>query len=325
MPSTTNQDPASGKRQIVIIAGGVGAARFIDGMQQIHPADSISVICYVGDDLTWNGLKVCPDIDTVIYTLAGIEGELGWGIQDDFTSMLDELTALGDEAWFRIGNRDLATHLIRNRILQNGGTLSEATEELCRRRNVSVNVRPVTDDNHPTMIGTTEGILTFQEYFVARQSEPVITNFEFPNKDSALPAPGILDLISTAETIYIAPSNPFVSIEPILQIPGIRDALIQTKAPKIAISPIIGGKAIKGPAAKMLYEMGHDVSAVGVAKIYAPFIDLFVYDTIDQELTPSMDSLAIQTAHCDTIMKDRLGRKQVAVNVTTLLNEVQKH
>tara|TARA_Y100001934_G_scaffold44237_1_gene53373 strand:+ start:131 stop:658 length:528 start_codon:yes stop_codon:yes gene_type:complete len=175
------------------------------------------------------------------------------------------------------------------------------------------------------MIRTTEGILTFQEYFVARQSEPVITNIEFPNKDSALPARGILDLISTAESIYIAPSNPFVSIEPILQIPGIRDALIQTEAPKIAISPIIGGKAIKGPAAKMLYEMGHDVSAVGVAKIYAPFIDLFVYDTIDEELAPSMDSLAIQTAHCDTIMKDRPGRKQVAVNVTTLLNEVQKY
>tara|TARA_B100001142_G_scaffold137971_2_gene139499 strand:+ start:329 stop:1306 length:978 start_codon:yes stop_codon:yes gene_type:complete len=306
-------------KKITVLAGGVGAARFLYGLQSIHPPDLITAICNVGDDLSWNGLHICPDIDTLIYTLAEVEGDFGWGIQNDSQHTLDELETLGEERWFQIGNKDLATHLIRNRILQTGGTLAEATQVLTEARNLKTRIIPATNDPHPTFVITDEERLSFQQYFVERRGEPRVSNFEFPNITQVSPAPGVIDAIKNADYLFFAPSNPFVSIDPIIQIPTVRDSILESQALRVGISPIVGGKAIKGPAAAMLESLGHEVSAYGVARIYEDLIDLFIYDEIDSQLASKMDSLSIKTRYCDTMMVNRKARITVASHIKELI------
>lgn len=297
---------------ITVLAGGIGAARFLAGLASVVPPESVTAVCNVGDDLTWHGLHVSPDIDSVIYTLAGLEDEHGWGVRGDTTATLDGLRALGIDEWFGIGDRDLATHLLRTDRLRDGATLSEATAAVATARGLRVRVLPVTDDLHPTVVRTAEGDLAFQEYFVHQRAAVPVQAFVFPGAANARPAPGVIDAIRDADVLVIAPSNPFVSIGPLLEVAGIRDALVESRARRLAVSPIIGGAAVKGPAAEMMRALGYEVSALGVARLYTGLIDTFILDTIDAALLPDVRALGLEAVAFDTMMTGDEGRARVA-------------
>lgn len=301
--------------RVTVLAGGIGAARFLSGLQRAVPPESITAICNVGDDLDWLGLKVCPDIDSVLYTLAEVEGAEGWGVRDDTRHTLDALRALGGESWFGIGDIDLATHLFRTEQLRQGATLAEATAALARARAIGVTVVPVTDDPHPTVVQTAEGDLAFQDYFVRRRAAVPITGVSFPGAATARPAPGVVEAIRECDLLCIAPSNPLVSIAPLLALPEVTGAVRRSRGRRVAISPIVGGAAIKGPAAAMLAALGHEVSALGVARLYAGLIDLFVLDTVDAGLVPEVRALGMDAVAVDTMMQGDEGRERVARNV----------
>ncbi|MEX2373379.1 MAG: 2-phospho-L-lactate transferase [Dehalococcoidia bacterium] len=299
---------------ITVLAGGIGAARFLAGLARVVPPSSITAICNVSDDLTWHGLHVSPDIDSVLYTFAGMEGAHGWGVEGDTTATLDALRALGADEWFTIGDRDLATHLYRAGRLAAGATLSEATAALAAARHIEVAVLPVTDDPHPTIVRTADGDLAFQEYFVHHRADPEVLGLDFPGRD-ARPAPGVLRAIGEADLVVIAPSNPFVSIAPILLVQGVRETLAAAPGKRVAVSPIVGGAAVKGPAAAMLRSLGHEVSATGVAAMYDGLVDLFVLDTVDETLLPAVRALGMDAVAVDTMMTGAAGRERVARNV----------
>ena len=301
--------------RITVLAGGVGAARFLEGLcRAVDPAD-VTAICNVGDDFAWHGLHVSPDIDTVIYTLAGLEGEFGWGVRGDTLAALGELTELGEEPWFQIGDRDLATHVWRTERLRAGQPLSEVTAHLARLRGLELAMLPVTDDPHPTVVVTPEGPLAFQDYFVRGRASADVVGIEFPEAASARPAPGVLDALTHADAVLLAPSNPFVSIEPVLAVPGVRDALRDTSAPRVAVSPIVGGEAVKGPAAAMLRTLGHEVSALGVARLYTGLVDVFVLDEVDRALAPAVEALGMRVVVTDTMMTSPERRLALASEV----------
>ena len=297
---------------ITVLAGGVGAARFLDGVCRAVAAADVAAVCNVGDDFEWHGLHVSPDIDTVVYTLAGMEGELGWGVRGDTLAALGELDVLGEEPWFRVGDRDLATHVWRTARLRAGRPLSEVTADLARLRGLGLALLPVTDDPHPTVVVTPEGPLAFQDYFVRRRAEAEVVGIEFPGAAAAKPAPGVLDAIEGADALIIAPSNPFVSIEPILAVPGVREALRGASAPVAAVSPIVGGEAVKGPAAAMMRSLGHEVSALGVARLYAGLVDRFVLDEVDAALAPAVEALGMRAVVTDTMMTSAERRRALA-------------
>ena len=301
--------------RISVLAGGVGAARFLEGLcRAVDPAD-VTAICNVGDDFAWHGLHVSPDIDTVIYTLAGLEGEFGWGVRGDTLAALGELTELGEEPWFQIGDRDLATHVWRTERLRAGQPLSEVTTHLARLRGLELAMLPVTDDPHPTVVVTPEGPLAFQDYFVRGRASADVVGIECPEAASARPAPGVLDALTGADAVLLAPSNPFVSIEPVLAVPGVRDALRDTSAPRVAVSPIVGGEAVKGPAAAMLRTLGHEVSALGVARLYTGLVDVFVLDEVDRALAPAIEALGMRAVVTDTMMTSPERRLALASEV----------
>jgi len=301
---------------IVVLCGGVGAARFLDGVvRSVDDPSAVTAICNVSDDLQWHGLHVSPDIDTILYTLAGLEGEFGWGLTDDTHAALEELRTLGRDEWFTIGDRDLATHLWRSEQLRSGATLAEATAALATARGLACRLLPVTNDPHPTIVVTDEGELEFQDYFVRRRSADPVRALRFPGAEVARPAPGVLESIAEAELILFAPSNPFVSIDPLFAVPGVRAAVEAAPARRVAISPIIGGAAVKGPAADMLRSLGHEVSALGVARLYRGLIDTFVLDEQDRALAPAIAALGLETVVLDSMMRDRPGRARVAAEV----------
>lgn len=301
--------------RITVLAGGVGAARFLDGLcRVVDPAD-VTVVCNVGDDFEWRGLHVSPDIDTVSYTLAGLEGEQGWGRRGDSFAMLDELEALGEEPWFRIGDRDVATHLWRSERLRGGEPLSAVTAELARRRGLRCRVLPVTDDPHPTVVVTPEGELSFQDYFVRGRASATVTGLRFPGAAQARPAPGVIEAIAEADAVIVAPSNPFVSIDPLLAVPGVREALEGSRGMRLAVSPIVGGEAVKGPAAAIMRSLGHEVSALGVARLYAGLLDVFVLDAVDSGLAGAVEALSLRAVVCDTMMTSTERREALARRV----------
>ena len=306
--------------KITVLAGGIGAARLLAGLSTVTDPAQITAICNVGDDLEWHGLHVSPDIDSVLYTLAGVEGDGGWGVHSDTTRTLEALRGLGGDAWFTIGDLDLATHLRRTAILRAGGTLAEATAALAAARGVSVTVLPVTNDPHPTIVLTAEGELPFQVYFVQRRAQDAVTGFAFPGVEEARAAPGVLDAIAECDALVIAPSNPFVSIAPVLDVPGVRDAIAHTRARRVAISPIVVGEAVKGPAADMLRALGHEVSATGVARLYAGLIDLFILDAVDAALVPEVRALGMDAIAFDTMMVGDAGRARVAASLIATLS-----
>lgn len=305
--------------KVTVLSGGVGAARFLEGLSRVIEPSSITAVCNVSDDLTWHGLHVSPDLDTLMYTLAGLEGEQGWGVRGDTQITLERLREIGDEEWFSIGDRDLATHLYRTGRLRAGNTLTEVTQALMSSHGVKVNVLPVTDEPHPTIVRTAEGDLAFQDYFVRLRGAVPVTGFEFPGRD-ARPAPGVLRAIGEADLTVIAPSNPFVSITPMLVVQGVRQTLARMPGKRVAVSPIVAGAAIKGPAAAMLESLGYEVSATAVAKLYQGLIDLFVVDTADEALLPEIRALGMDAVATDTMMTGPEGRARVARNVQAAAN-----
>lgn len=299
---------------VVVLAGGVGAARFLEGVVQVVAPAEVVAIVNVGDDLEVGGLHVSPDLDTVTYTLAGrVNLETGWGLRGDSFAALTALKELGGPAWFQLGDRDLATHLFRTHRLQEGVSLSAVTAEITRALGVRVRVTPVTDQPLRTMVETPEGEVSFQEYFVQRRSEDRVLGLRFAGLTEAQAAPGVLQAILRARAIVIAPSNPFLSIEPVLAVKGLRDCLLTSVAPKAAISPIVGGEAVKGPAAAILKSLGHDVSALGVARLYGDLIDLFVLDERDAALADAVRTeVGTECLVTQTIMSGPAAKRDLA-------------
>ncbi len=298
---------------ITVLAGGVGAARFLRGLIDAVDPASVTVIGNTADDDEFLGLHVSPDLDTVVYTLADVVNpETGWGLANDTYAALEQAKRLGEDAWFLLGDKDLATHLRRTRLLHEGRTLSEATAEIARAFGLACTLLPMSDDPVRTMVTTDDGELSFQEYFVRRRQQDEVRALRFEGADAARPAPGVLDAIAGAEAVIIAPSNPLVSIGPILAVPGIRDALRDTAAPVAAISPIIGGRALKGPADRMLTSLGHESSAVGVARFYGGLLDVLVLDREDEALAPEVEAFGVRTLVTDTIMRDAPTRLALA-------------
>jgi LPPG:FO 2-phospho-L-lactate transferase len=260
---------------IAVLCGGLGGSRCVDSFVQAAGAEAVTAIGNVGDDLEILGLYVSPDLDTVLYTLAGLlDEERGWGVREETYNALELAGRLGGETWFTLGDRDIGLHLVRTTLLRDGLPLSGVTARLAEALGVRVRILPATDDRLRTKVSTAAGELEFQEWFVARRHEDAVSAFRFEGADSAGPAPGVLETIAAAELVVIAPSNPFVSIDPILAVPGIRDALEAKRV--AAISPLVGGKAFRGPLAEMLTTLGHAPTAAGVAALYGELVDVFV-------------------------------------------------
>jgi LPPG:FO 2-phospho-L-lactate transferase len=296
---------------VVALAGGVGGARMADGLARVLPPGSLTVIVNVGDDFEHLGLKISPDLDTVCYTLAGLANPVtGWGRRNDTWNALETLTRLGGPGWFRLGDRDLGWHLERTRRLRAGEPLSQVTRHFCKVWGVAPLILPATDDSVPTWVYTEEGELPFQEYFVRRQCQPHVTAFRFAGAERARPAPGVLEAIEGASLVVLCPSNPWVSIDPILAIPGLRAAV--ASRPVVAVSPIIGGQTVKGPAAKMYAELGIEPSALAVARHYRGVLTGFILDRVDANLEEAIAELRVQTLVTDTWMKTAAIRRRLA-------------
>jgi LPPG:FO 2-phospho-L-lactate transferase len=306
--------------KIVALAGGVGGAKFAHGLAQILPAEDLTVIVNTGDDFEHYGLYICPDLDTVCYTLAGLANpETGWGRADETWNAMESASKLGGPAWFRLGDQDLGTHLERARRLQEGQTLSQITKDFCKTWGIEPQVLPMSDQPVRTIVETGEGNLAFQEYFVHRRCEPCVKGFRFEGVDTAEPAPGAREAIQTADAIIICPSNPWVSIDPILKVLSPLPMGAGSGVRALAISPIIGGQTVKGPAAKMYRELGIEPSALAVARHYCDFITGFVFDTVDRRLEDEIRSLNVRTLVTNTLMNSHDDRKQLADQVLSFV------
>ncbi|MEX0800236.1 MAG: 2-phospho-L-lactate transferase [Dehalococcoidia bacterium] len=295
---------------ITVLAGGVGAARFLQGLLAVHPFSDVTIVSNVGDDTEVFGLHVSPDIDIVLYHLAGLaDEEQGFGVRGDTFDTLEALSRFGYDTWFRLGDRDFATCITRSHLLRRGLTLAEATAELARALGVPATITPATNDPLRTKVRTDDGLLDFQDYFVRRRAADPVREVIFEGiAESARPAPGVLDAIAGSNAVLLTPSNPLLSIAPILAVPGLRDALRATGARIVAVSPIVGGRAIKGPAARMLRDQGLDPSATTVARFYEDFLDGIVIDQQDAALAPSIETIESRSGQglavtvTDTIM-----------------------
>jgi len=298
---------------ITVLAGGVGAAKFLRGLADVVDPATITIIGNTADDEEFWGLHVSPDLDTVVYTLSDVvDPEAGWGIANDTFTTLEQAGELGLETWFKLGDKDIATHLLRTRLLREGKSLSEATRTIAGAFGVACSLLPMSDDRVRTLVTTDDGEFSFQEYFVGRQQQDEVRALRFDGIDMASAAAGVIAAIRDANQVIIAPSNPLVSIGPILAVPGIRDALAETEAKIAAVSPIIGGRALKGPADRMLASLGYESSAAGVAKLYANFLDILVLDNQDATLAPEIEALGVTAFVTDTIMRDQQSQAALA-------------
>ncbi|TAH49351.1 MAG: 2-phospho-L-lactate transferase [Chloroflexota bacterium] len=301
---------------IVALAGGVGGAKLADGLQRVV-GENLTVIVNTGDDFQLHDLYIAPDLDTVMYTLAGIANRAnGWGIEGDTYNNLDMLSQYGGEDWFRLGDRDLATHLLRTQMLRGGYTLTQTTQHLARALNVRANILPMCNEAVATIVNTNAGELAFQEYFVHRRWQPVLKSYRFHGIEKARVTPEITNAFQNADALIFCPSNPFVSIEPILSVKGMRELIQKTRVPKIAVSPIVGGEALKGPAAKMFQELGMEASAYQVAKLLRGTVDRFVLDRIDEAQARSIKDLGMRVWVTDTVMRDEIGRERLAREIS---------
>lgn len=306
--------PTEYKMKIVALAGGVGGAKFAHGLAQILPPEDLTVIVNTGDDFEHYGLCICPDLDTVCYTLAGMANpETGWGRVNETWNVIENATKLGGPAWFRLGDRDLGTHLERTRRLKEGQSLSQVTEDFCQAWGIPQTILPMSDQPVRTIVETEEGDLAFQEYFVHRRCEPLVRGFRFEGAETAKPAPGVREAIQAADAVIICPSNPWVSINPILRVVN------RIEKPVIAVSPIIGGQTVKGPAAKMYRELGIEASALAVANHYCDVIDGFAFDTLDRQLESEIRNLNMRTLVTNTLMNSLEDRKYLAGEVLSFI------
>ncbi|HEY7183735.1 MAG TPA: 2-phospho-L-lactate transferase [Blastocatellia bacterium] len=289
---------------ITALAGGVGASKFLDGLSRVAPPEEISIIVNTGDDIEMFGLYVAPDLDIVTYTLAGVvNAEYGWGLAGDTFNCLEQLLGYTQaERWFNLGDRDLAAHIFRTRQLRQGRSLSEVAERLRTALGVKSRILPMTDSHTPTTIITDEGEMHFQEYLVKRRAEPKVTGLRFENIESAKPSPGVAEAIMRSDAIIICPSNPLISIGPILAVPGLRDLLQSAEAPVAAISPVVGGASLKGPTDRMLADLGMQVSAAQVARLYSDIADIFILDVQDEQSKPEIENLGLKVCVTDTVM-----------------------
>ncbi|HEU5015999.1 MAG TPA: 2-phospho-L-lactate transferase [Roseiflexaceae bacterium] len=299
---------------ITVLAGGVGAARFLEGVVQVAPPEQVTAIVNTGDDITLHGLYISPDVDIVTYTLAGIIDETnGWGIRGDTTNVLDMLTTLGaDTSWFLLGDRDIATHIRRTELLRAGKTPAEIADEFRRALGVQTRVLPMSNEPVATMIDTPSGLMHFENYLVQRHAQDEVRGVVFQGTEDARPAPGVLEAIREAEVVLIAPSNPIVSVGTILAVPGVRAALRETAAPVVAVSPIVGGAAIKGPAAPLMQAQGYEVSARGVADCYRDIADALVIDQVDADLADDIRARGLDVVITDTIMRGPAEKRALA-------------
>ena len=306
--------------KIVALAGGVGGAKFAHGLAQVLPPEDLTVIVNTGDDFEHYGLYICPDLDTVCYTLAGIANpETGWGRVDETWKVIENAARLGGPAWFRLGDQDLGTHMERTRRLREGQPLSQITSDFCRAWGIQQTILPMSDQPVRTIVETEEGELAFQEYFVYRRCEPRVTGFRFAGVESAEPAPGAREAIRSADAVIICPSNPWVSIDPILRVLSPSLGGESPELAVIAISPIIGGHTVKGPAAKMYRELGIEPSALAVARHYCDLATGFVLDKVDNQLEGEIRSLSMRTLVTNTLMESHDNRKELAMDVLDFL------
>lgn len=307
---------------ILALAGGVGGAKLALGLARTLPSERLTVVVNTADDFEHWGLYICPDLDTVTYTLAGIANpETGWGVKDETWHVLEAMKKVGGETWFRLGDKDIAKHLERTRRLKAGEALSSIMADLARRLGTDTTIVPMSDQPVRTMVTTEQGELAFQDWFVRLRCEPVVKSVRFAGAGQARPHPALAGL-ARARGLIVCPSNPFVSVAPILALPGIRQALGGAKIPRVAVTPIVGGQAIKGPAAKMLAELGHDVSALGVARFYKGLIDGFVLDRQDSGLAGQIEALGLRVHIANTMMNDDMDKQRLAKTVLDFVDEM---
>lgn len=302
---------------ITALAGGVGASKLLDGFCRAMPPEQLSVIVNTGDDIEMFGLYISPDLDIVTYTLAGVVNpDFGWGINSDTFHCLDLLLRYAEqERWFNLGDRDLATHIFRTQKLREGRTLTEVAEQIRQTLGVKSLILPMTDAHTPTTIITGEGEMHFQEYLVKHRARPVVTGIRFENIESAKPAAGVSEAILESEAVVICPSNPLISIGPILAVPGVRDLIKQTAAKVVVVSSVVEGASLKGPTDQMLKDLGLEVSALQVARLYKDIADIFILDQRDEALRSEIEGLGMQVVVTDTVMRDADKKRKLAETI----------
>jgi len=312
---------------ICVLTGGTGGAKFVDGLRQIIPPEEITLIVNTGDDLLWWGLYVSPDIDSITYVLSGLlSRERGWGVKGDTFLCLQAMGQLGEPTWFHTGDRDLAVHLLRSRLLAEGKTLSEATSTICGKLGVKAHILPMSNSRVETRVDTPSGELSFEEYFVQRWYQDPVKSVRFAGASDAEPAPGVIDAITNADAVLIAPSNPVTSIGPILAVPGIHDALLHTRGKVAAVSPIVGNAPVAGPAGILMEAHGLPCSIAGVAHAYEDFLDVLICDTRDSRAAEVLRQTGLRVQCTQTIMrsaedKAALARETLAYVSASLVRE----
>jgi len=305
---------------ICVLTGGTGGAKFVDGLRQVIPPDEITLVVNTGDDLLWWGLYVSPDIDSITYVLSGLlSRERGWGVKGDTFLCLQAMGQLGEPTWFHTGDRDLAVHLLRSRLMAEGKTLSEATSTICDKLGVKARILPMSDSRVETRVDTPSGELSFEEYFVQRWYQDPVKSVRFAGASDAEPAPGVIEAIVSADAVLIAPSNPITSIGPILSVPGVREALRSSRGKVAAISPIVGNAPVAGPAGILMTAQGLPCSIAGVAKAYEDFLDLLICDTRDVRAAETLRKAGLRVQCTQTIMRspeERAGLARAALSST---------
>lgn len=305
---------------ILALGGGIGASKLLLGLCQVIDPTDLTIIVNTGDDFILHGLTICPDLDTVTYTLAGVaDRDKGWGIEEDTFHALDWLGRFGREVWFNLGDRDLATHVHRTAQLRQGLTLTDVTEGIRRSLGVRSRILPMTNDPVPTIVLTDQGPRSLQEYLVRDNARLGVRGVRFEGVERSRPAPGVREAIEAAEGIIICPSNPIISIAPILAVPGIREALRRTEAPIVGISPVVGGRSLKGPTDKFLIGLGHEVSALSVARLYQDVLDLLIVDRADVGLLPAIEALPIEARMAETVMHNLDAKASLAKETLSCL------
>jgi len=305
---------------IVVLTGGTGGAKFVDGLRQVASPQQLTFIVNTGDDLEWWGLHVSPDLDSITYAFAGLlSRERGWGVKGDTFFCMQAMGELGGPIWFQVGDRDLAVHLLRSRLLTQGKTLTEATTEICNKLGVQARILPMSNARVETRVNTPIGELSFQEYFVQRWYQDPVNSVRFDGATEAEPAPGVVEAILSASAVIVAPSNPITSIGPILEVPGIRQALLETQATVAAVSPIVGNAAVSGPAGVLMAAQGLPVSIAGVAQAYQDFLDFLIADVRDIEAAKQLQSANLRVHCTNTIMRTADDKAKLARTVLTLL------
>jgi LPPG:FO 2-phospho-L-lactate transferase len=298
---------------ICVLSGGTGGAKFVDGLRQVMPAEEITIVVNTGDDLLWWGLYVSPDIDSITYVLSGLlSRERGWGVKGDTFLCLQAMGQLGEPTWFHTGDRDLAVHLLRSRLLAEGKALSQATSTICEKLGVKARILPMSDSKVETRVDTPSGEFSFEEYFVQRWYQDPVNSVHFAGASDADPAPGVVEAIVSADAVIIAPSNPITSIGPILAVPGIRDALLRARGKVAAVSPIVGNAPVAGPAGILMAAQGLPCSIAGVAKAYEDFLDLLICDVRDARAAETIRGSGLRVQCSQTIMRSASDRAELA-------------